>query len=261
MLKHVLDTNLKEYIHKAAGVVGVSAGVFGGARAIQNLMPVLRELGLVTIFWDVNFTTVRRRFDESGNLVDDSFLAIDKFLDELLWMAETLRYGRENVTIGGTELTRPTMTCPKCGTPMNHQAESSSSPSAQEGRASMPTGLDGVLELVFACPGCGWIDSRRESASRHLGVGRGMHVLDPRLLHRARAARVLLVVDAALGVVMALLVLAQAVLLARVAARSFEGASLDEVATPLVLLVGGRGSSGARAHGGSRSRAGARPAT
>ena len=64
-----------------------------------------------------------------------------------------------------------------------------------------------------------------------------MRVLDPRLLRRARAARVLLVVDAALGVVMALLVLAQAVLLARVAARSFGGASLDDVATPLVLLV------------------------
>ena len=101
LLKHVLDTNLKEYIHKAVGVVGVSAGVFGGARAIQNLIPVLRELGLVTIYWDVNFTSVRRRFDDSGNLVDDSFLALDKFLDELLWMAETLRYGRENVTIGG----------------------------------------------------------------------------------------------------------------------------------------------------------------
>jgi NAD(P)H-dependent FMN reductase len=102
LLKHVLDTNLQEYVHKAAGVVGVSAGVFGGARGIQNLLPVLRELGLVTIFWDVNFTTVRRRFDESGALLDDSFLAIDKFLDELLWMAETLRYGRENVTIGGS---------------------------------------------------------------------------------------------------------------------------------------------------------------
>jgi hypothetical protein len=51
LLKHVLDTNLKEYIHKAAGIVGVSAGIFGGARAIQNLIPVLRELGLVTIFW------------------------------------------------------------------------------------------------------------------------------------------------------------------------------------------------------------------
>jgi thiol reductant ABC exporter CydD subunit len=64
-----------------------------------------------------------------------------------------------------------------------------------------------------------------------------MRLLDPRLFRRARAARVLLVIDAALGVLMALLVLAQAVLLARVAARAFEGASLDEVATPLALLV------------------------
>src|SRR5205823_5829377 len=48
LLKHVLDTNLKEYIHKAVGVCGVSAGPFGGARMIQSLVPVLRELGLVT---------------------------------------------------------------------------------------------------------------------------------------------------------------------------------------------------------------------
>ena len=103
LLKHVLDTNLKEYIHKAVGVVGVSAGVFGGARMIQNLIPVLRELGLVTIFWDVNFTSVRERFDESGDLADASFLPrIDMFLDELCWMAETLRYGRANVSIGGS---------------------------------------------------------------------------------------------------------------------------------------------------------------
>ena len=100
LLKHVLDTNLTEYIHKAVGVVGVSAGVFGGARVIENMLPVLRELGLVTIFWDVNFNNVRSRFDEDGTLADGSFLAIDKFLDELLWMAETLRYGRERVELG-----------------------------------------------------------------------------------------------------------------------------------------------------------------
>jgi len=103
LLKHVLDTNLKEYVHKAAGIVGVSAGVFGGARVIQNLIPVLRELGLVTIFWDVNFTTVQSRFDESGKLLDESFLPrIEKFLDELCWMAETLRHGRSHVTTGGS---------------------------------------------------------------------------------------------------------------------------------------------------------------
>jgi thiol reductant ABC exporter CydD subunit len=64
-----------------------------------------------------------------------------------------------------------------------------------------------------------------------------VQVLDPRLARRARAVRPLLVVDAVIGVAAALLVLAQAVLLARVAARSFDGASLDEVLWPLGLLV------------------------
>ncbi len=101
LLKHVLDTNLKEYIHKAVGVVGVSAGIFGGSRVIENMLPVLRELGLVTIFWDVNFTSVHSRFDDAGTLVDESFLPrIDMFLDELLWMAETLRHGREHIMLG-----------------------------------------------------------------------------------------------------------------------------------------------------------------
>src|SRR6187200_3516474 len=56
LLKHVLDTNLKEYIHKAVGICGVSAGGFGGTRVIENLLPVMRELGLLTIFWDGNFS-------------------------------------------------------------------------------------------------------------------------------------------------------------------------------------------------------------
>ena len=47
----------------------------------------------------------------------------------------------------------------------------------------------------------------------------------------------MLAADVALGVVAALLVLAQAVLLARVAARAFGGAGLAEVALPLALFV------------------------
>jgi NAD(P)H-dependent FMN reductase len=100
LLKHVLDSCLKEYIHKAVGIVGVSAGPFGGARVIQNLLPVMRELGLVTIFWDVNFTTVQKVFDRDGKLLDESFLRrIDKFLKELIWMARTLRHGREQISL------------------------------------------------------------------------------------------------------------------------------------------------------------------
>jgi len=101
MLKHVLDSNLKEYIHKAAGVCGVSAGGFGGTRGIQSLLPVLRELGLVTIFWDGNFSGAQQLFDDAGNMKDRDAheKRMDKFLGELIWMSKVLRYGRENISI------------------------------------------------------------------------------------------------------------------------------------------------------------------
>ena len=98
LLKHALDTNLKEYIHKAVGVCGVSAGGFGGTRVIENLLPVLRELGLMAIFTDVNFSRVGKIFDEAGALLDESYIKrTASFLEELVWMAETLRHGRDNV--------------------------------------------------------------------------------------------------------------------------------------------------------------------
>src|SRR5256885_4606759 len=104
LLKHALDMNLKEYIHKAVGICGVSAGPFGGARVIESLLPVMRELGLVTIFEDVNFGNVEKLFDERGNLLDESYVRrLDKFLNELIWMARVLRYGRENIPEVKTE--------------------------------------------------------------------------------------------------------------------------------------------------------------
>jgi len=99
LLKHVLDTNLKEYIHKAVGVCGVSAGPFGGARMIQSLLPVLRELGLVTIFWDVYFGSAGKLFDPAtGNITDPAYGGrVKKFVDELVWMSRALRFARENI--------------------------------------------------------------------------------------------------------------------------------------------------------------------
>ena len=99
LLKHVLDTCLEEYIHKAAGIVGVASGPFGGTRVIQNTLPVLRELGLMTIFTDLNFSKVGKAFDEKGNLLDEAWVRrAANFLDELIWMSTVLRYGRENVS-------------------------------------------------------------------------------------------------------------------------------------------------------------------
>jgi NAD(P)H-dependent FMN reductase len=96
LLKHVLDSCLSEYVHKAAGIVGVSSGPFGGTRVVQSLLPVLRELGLVTIFWDVNVSHVDRLFDERGALTDPALLRrSQRFFDELIWMSSVLREGRE----------------------------------------------------------------------------------------------------------------------------------------------------------------------
>jgi NAD(P)H-dependent FMN reductase len=101
MLKHALDSNLKEYIHKAVGICGVSAGGFGGTRVIESMLPVMRELGLVTIFWDGNFSGAQKLFDENGEIHDKPTYVkrIDKFLGELIWMSKVLRHGRENIPL------------------------------------------------------------------------------------------------------------------------------------------------------------------
>jgi NAD(P)H-dependent FMN reductase len=126
LLKHALDSCLSEYVHKAVAIIGVSSAPFGGTRVVQSLLPVMRELGLVTIFWDVNVSGVERVFDEGGRLVDQAFVRrTEKFVRELLWMAKTLREGRERVTIDeeASEVEAPGLRCPECGGIMNHHAD------------------------------------------------------------------------------------------------------------------------------------------
>ncbi len=97
-LKAVMDLLLPEYIHKAVGIVGVSAGVWGGTRVIEAMVPMVRELGLAVTFTDLNFPQVQNTFDDDGKLLDDAYeKRADGFLDELVWMSSTLRWGRENV--------------------------------------------------------------------------------------------------------------------------------------------------------------------
>ncbi len=97
-LKSVLDLLLKEYIHKAVGLVGVSAGPWGGTRVIEACVPMVRELGLAVTFSDLNFPLVKSKFDENGNLLDEAYeKRVKGFLDELVWMSRTLRWGRENL--------------------------------------------------------------------------------------------------------------------------------------------------------------------
>ena len=97
-LKAVLDLLLREYIHKGVAFVGVSAGPWGGTRVIEALVPMVRELGLAVTFSDLNFPFVQRTFDPEGKLLEQVFeKRVKDFLDELVWMSRTLKWGRENV--------------------------------------------------------------------------------------------------------------------------------------------------------------------
>ena len=97
-LKSVLDLLLKEYIHKAVAVVGVSGGIWGGTRVIESLVPMVRELGLAMTFADLNFPKVQEKFDQNGVLLDSAYeMRVKSFLDELVWMSRALKWGREHL--------------------------------------------------------------------------------------------------------------------------------------------------------------------
>ncbi|MBU2565998.1 NAD(P)H-dependent oxidoreductase [Patescibacteria group bacterium] len=97
-LKMALDTLLPEYNHKAVALCGVSMGGFGGARVIEQLAGVVRRLGLVVTEKDLNISNVQMLFSKEGQLQGEFDLKmIDKFLDELVWLARSLKWGRENL--------------------------------------------------------------------------------------------------------------------------------------------------------------------
>jgi hypothetical protein len=159
LLKHVLDSCLSEYIHKAVGLVGVSAGPFAGIRVVQGLLPVMRELGLVTIFWDINIGQVGKVFAEDGRLLDEAFVRrSDRFIRELIWMSKVLRQGREQVTIDeeAAEAVKP-VPCPNCGTTMTHHADKVVPAATSEG--------DVAIAAALACPGCGSQQTTLSAAS------------------------------------------------------------------------------------------------
>lgn len=94
-LKLAIDSLYDEYYHKAAGVVAVSDGQYGGARMTESLISVLKAVGLSVIKYDLNFYDVINTVTKDGKVLDKQ---IEKraagFVSELTWMAKTLRLGR-----------------------------------------------------------------------------------------------------------------------------------------------------------------------
>ena len=125
----------------------------------RGMLPVMRELGLVTIFWDINIGQIGKLFADDGRVLDDAVVRrSDRFITELIWMSTVLRYGREYVAV---DQAAPAMAnlvpCPCCGTAMTHHADK---------EVATHAGDDGIaMAAVPACAGCGAQDATIEPAS------------------------------------------------------------------------------------------------
>lgn len=99
-LKLLLDSESpKNYNKRAVAVVAVSSGVYGGARVVTSIQPVLSELGLVYTNKPLLVQNVNELFDDSskdGAKRNENFEhALESSIDELLWYAGLLKRGRE----------------------------------------------------------------------------------------------------------------------------------------------------------------------
>ncbi|NCU43948.1 NADPH-dependent oxidoreductase [Candidatus Saccharibacteria bacterium] len=96
-LKRMLDSELKNYIHKPVAFAGVSSGPWGGVRAIESLVTATREMGLVATFTDMQFPRVQELFNDEGELQNQAYREYVKGAwKELIWMTKVLKQGRDN---------------------------------------------------------------------------------------------------------------------------------------------------------------------
>ena len=100
-LKRMLDSELQTYNHKPVALAGASDGNWGGVRAVEALVPAIRETGLVVLSWDVYFPRVHQMFEADGTIKPELQERYDrnlgKLYTELIWMARLFKRGREEL--------------------------------------------------------------------------------------------------------------------------------------------------------------------
>lgn len=101
-LKRMLDSELANYNHKPVAFVGCSDGNWGGTRAIESLVPAVRETGLVVLSWDLYFPRIQDIFDESGMMKPEFETRYtknaQKLFNELIWMARLFKTGCQQLS-------------------------------------------------------------------------------------------------------------------------------------------------------------------
>ncbi len=97
-LKRLLDSEDEGYVHKPVVLAGVSNGAWGGTRACEALLPVLRTLGLAVSSRTVYFPRIQELFDDEGVMKPDFIEGYTKSAqgayDDLIWLARALKTAR-----------------------------------------------------------------------------------------------------------------------------------------------------------------------
>lgn len=98
-LKLLLDSAYREYFYKPVALVGVSSGRIGGARVIENIKPILIELGMVVLKDHLHISNVHDNIEE-GVFSPESVKVEQQFnriLKRLSILSEHLKPAREKL--------------------------------------------------------------------------------------------------------------------------------------------------------------------
>ncbi len=97
VLKNALDWLFKEFNRKPVGLVGVSSGTIAGARAVEQIRPVIENFTMFALRETVMFGKVAEAFDEQGNLIETKYLSnIDGMIKALVFMANAIKTAKQN---------------------------------------------------------------------------------------------------------------------------------------------------------------------
>jgi NAD(P)H-dependent FMN reductase len=99
-VKNAVDYLHAEIRRKPAVVCGLSGGLIGGARAVEQFKLVLIELHCVPIRESVYFNDARTLFDSTGALQRPDLVdRIDYVLADLIWYTRALAWGRSALPV------------------------------------------------------------------------------------------------------------------------------------------------------------------
>jgi len=95
-LKNFMDVFYAEYAKKPIGIAMVSSGKMGGMRAAPHLQSQILYLNAFPLPRILSVAQVGQVFDENMNVLSEEFgQNAQKFLDDLLWLADAIRLKKQ----------------------------------------------------------------------------------------------------------------------------------------------------------------------